>query len=82
MKPPRQSSLPVLELARALYATKEGGAGCCLHITLDDGNIGDSSIAYCLNNARERGHERCITLAEALLTLSKTQRLKIYNARK
>jgi hypothetical protein len=67
----------VLPLANAVYARPGGGAGCCLHIVLDDGNIQDDHVAFCLNKARERGHLECIACAEKLLLMSKTQRKKI-----
>lgn len=60
--------------ARAIYAGPNGGAGCCLHIVLDDGNLGDENIQYCLDHAE---HPMCRTLAAMMLRMSKTQRRKV-----
>lgn len=78
LDPDRPKVPEVLVLARALYSTYEGGAGCCLHIALDDGNLEDSSLEWCLKYARERGHEFCVDLAEKMLRMSGTQRGKVY----
>jgi hypothetical protein len=67
----------VLPLARAVYAKPLGGAGCCLHIVLDEGNVDDRSVDFCLDYARRKGHDDCARLAEILRSMSKTQRLKI-----
>lgn len=48
-----------------------------LHIVLDDGNINDSSVKYCFEHARDVGDIEGARLAEVLLQLSKTQRLKL-----
>lgn len=71
----------VLPLARAIYARKGGAVGCCLHIVLDDGNVEDGSVQYCLEQATEAKHEDCKELAEKLLQMSKTQRKKISSSR-
>lgn len=48
-----------------------------LHIVLDDGNIKDEHVRHCLDKALERNDLEGAQLAETLLTMSKTQRLKI-----
>lgn len=67
----------VRPLVEALYNTPEGGAGCCLHTVLDDDNVADSHVQFCLDYAIERGHTKCIELARLLLRMSKTQRSKL-----
>lgn len=67
----------VLLLVKALYATREGGVGCCLHIVLDDNNVDDSSVQFCLDWARSHKHPKCAEIALLLLAMSKTQRLKL-----
>jgi hypothetical protein len=67
----------VRDLYYAVYDSDGGGAGCCLHIVLDDGNIQDDHVQYCLEKARLANHPNCVALAEALLSMSKTQRLKL-----
>ena len=48
-----------------------------LHIVLDDGNVEDSSVEFCLDFARECGDAEGERLARILLRMSKTQRLKL-----
>ena len=67
----------VLPLVKALYATPEGGCGCCLHIVLDDCNVSDGDVQFCRDYAVERGHTDCVTLSDLLLKMSKTQRHRL-----
>lgn len=48
-----------------------------LHIVLDDGNIEDSSVQFCLDYGTREGDVEGVELATILLGLSKTQRNKI-----
>jgi hypothetical protein len=63
----------VLPFVNELY--KRHAAGCCLHVVLDDGNVEDSSVEHCIENAE---HDDCIRLAHLLRLMSKTQRKKLY----
>lgn len=65
----------VLPLVKALY--KRNGVGCCLHVMLDDGNVSDSTAAFCLQCARDAGHHDCEELASKLRIMSPTQRKKL-----
>lgn len=65
----------VLPLAQAIY--DRSCVGCCAHIVLDDGNVRDSDVKFCLEQAMRKGHEDCLELCKALTVLSKTQRLKL-----
>lgn len=76
MKPTVQEVAP---LVSALY--ERNPVGCCLHIVLDDENVSDSHVAFCLDMAHESGHCDCIKLAGLLLLMSKTQRLKLARKR-
>ncbi len=71
----------VLPLVQAYYATPGNEVGGALHLVLSDGNVNDSHVQFCLNAARERGDEKGIELAELLLRMSRTQRLKLYRAK-
>jgi hypothetical protein len=74
----RKPTVPeVLPLVQALYARWDGGAGCCMHILLDDTNVDDDSARFCLQRARETGHPDCLALGELLVRMSKTQRRKL-----
>ena len=66
-------------MVRALYESdrQEACVGCCLHIVLDDRNADNVDVSHCLDYARERQHEDCIALAEKLILMSPTQRLKL-----
>lgn len=67
-----------LEAAKAIY--EQNGVGCCLHIVLDDYNVGDSSVAWALDHARantpcECG-SLCVEVGEAMLPMSEDDRLR------
>lgn len=72
----------VLPLAVALYMRDGGGAGCCLHILLDDDNLEDKSADFCVKTARKSGHKDCLVLATILSRMSWTQRRKIVAMRR
>lgn len=64
-------------LIRELYRAPTGGAGCCLHVIIDDGNTGDGFLdAAELERIRDVGHPLCVRLAEMLAAMSTTQRRK------
>jgi hypothetical protein len=78
----RKPTVPeVLPLVRAIYARHP--AGCCWHIVLDDGNIDDDSVRWCVENLLR--HEclddpdggECLLLGLYMPLLSKTQRRKL-----
>lgn len=48
-----------------------------LHIVLDDQNVADIFVDFCKNQALEKGDEDGVRLCNILLSMSKTQRLKI-----
>lgn len=58
-------------LVRAIYETPGGGCGCCLHICLDDGNLRNSDIIWCLENSVKHGI--CKEVAELLLEVADTE---------
>lgn len=55
-------------------------AWSCLHIVLDDGNIGNDSIEFCIGCAEREGDTEAVELGQLLLRMSKTQRLKLPSA--
>lgn len=74
----RKPTLPEVDpIISQLYATPNGGAGCCLHIVVDDGNIDDDDVAFCVQEAERREHPWCEALARVMLRMSKTQRRKV-----
>ena len=58
-------------LVKAIYETPEGGCGCCLHICLDDGNLRNSDMEWCLENSVKHGI--CKEVAELLLEVADTE---------
>ena len=60
---------------------KRNAVGCCLHIALDDGNLKDADIQFCMSQAKDNHHLDCEALAWKLLAFSETQRRKLYKAR-
>ncbi len=56
---------------------EETEAGCCLHTVLDDGNVRDSNVIWCINFAQELKHKECERIGRILFIMSRTQRKKI-----
>jgi hypothetical protein len=68
----------VLPLVHALYRSEHGRyGGGCLHIVLDDRNVADDNVRFCIEWAQKEACESCRELGEVLLMMSKTQRLKL-----
>ena len=61
----------------AYYAMEGNGAGGSLHIVLDDGNVNDGHVQFCIEFAQERDDPDGVLLARVLLAMSPTQRLKL-----
>ena len=49
---------------------------CCCHTVIEDRNIEDDSVAYCIREAAKHGHAECLQLALLLARGSLTQRGK------
>jgi hypothetical protein len=75
MKPTVTDAYP---LVQKIY--ERSCVGCCLHVVLDDGNIENDHVQFCLEEAQKKRHAECLELAEMLLLMSKTQRRKIYSS--
>lgn len=67
----------VMPLVQAYYAKPGNFTGGSLHVVLDDGNVSDSNVEFCISHARARADEDGVRLGEMLLRMSKTQRSKI-----
>ena len=48
--------------------------GCCLHITLDDENIEDNHVQFCIEEAQRMGHPSCEQVARAILEMTMEER--------
>lgn len=56
------------------YCVPGNGAGGSCHIVLDDDNIDDGSVSYCLHSALAKGDRLGAAMAQVLLRLSRSQR--------
>jgi hypothetical protein len=76
-----EQKLTVLDVRPVAEAYYQAGHVCGgnLHIVLDDGNVEDGHVLFCKKAAHEAGDAVGEQLADLLLQLSKTQRMKIYN---
>lgn len=66
--------------AKNYYFQEGNSVGGNLHIILNDGNIENSDIQYCLKLCKEKNDLLGIELSELLLKASKTQRKKLINS--
>ena len=67
----------VLPMAREYYSKDDNGVGGTLHIVLEDGNVKDDDVEFCIKLAIEKGDKDGEKLGKILLTMSKTQRTKL-----
>lgn len=74
-------SIELANIIREIY--RLNSAGGSLHIVLDDGNVEDNDIVWCLRNsiAELEGHEKALyeRCARMLLILSEKERLRFIN---
>lgn len=74
----------VLKLVNYLYEDLEECCGGLLHIVLDDGNLDDEDIQWCLNYCNEKENEDrkdkavCIEIAQRMLNMTEFERRLIY----
>lgn len=79
---PRRPTVPdVLPLVHRYVSKSENLAGGSLHIILDDGNVRDCDITFCLTYALTKGDLDGAVLALVLLSMSHTQRRKVCRLR-
>lgn len=72
----------VVSLVRALYASPAGASGCCLHIALDDHNLEDDHLDFCLKRAQAAGHAKCERIAGLLLSISEAEREAVADSKR
>ena len=74
----------VCKLVKTLYEDMGECCGGMLHIVLDDGNLDDDDLQWCIEYCnREENTDRhdksiCLEIAHRMLNLSKEQRMLIY----
>ena len=74
LRPTVPDVLPRLEAYLARHGNEAGGS---LHLVLDDRNVSDDDVLFCIYSAQERGDTEGGELARVLLRMSPTQRAKI-----
>ena len=67
----------VRELVRAYYEKEGNSCGGNLHIVLDDGNLSDSCVQFCLDQVHADEDEDGVRIAELMLQMTGTQRRKV-----
>lgn len=67
----------VLPLVNAYYAMPGNGVGGSLHVVLEEGNVRDGDVEFCRQIAIDDDDPEGVVLAEILLRMSRTQRLKL-----
>lgn len=79
----RPTTPEVVLLVNRLYSGVDlctrgsGGLGGHLHIVVDDSNVQDHHVQYCLDEARADKCATCTVIAEKLRAMTKTQRLRV-----
>jgi hypothetical protein len=75
----RKPTIPeVIPLIREYYAKSGNGAGGSLHIVLEDGNLEDRNVDFCIDYARSRDDADGVLLAQMLRRMTRAQRSRIY----
>lgn len=69
--------MTIAEQYREIYDRTKNPGYCCLHIVIDDGNVEDGHVRWCLENAASKKHADCEELARFLLTLCPSERLSV-----
>lgn len=73
-----KSTIPeLLPLLSAYYAKPQNCNGGALHIVLEDGNVHDKHLTYCIGHAKQIGDIDGENIGMKLLAMSKTQRKKL-----
>ncbi len=69
----------VMPLVWAYYVKHAAGGHC--HIALDDGNLDDDSLKFCLRECEYAGDENGAAIMKLMLQMTRTQRRHIYEKR-
>ena len=79
MTAPNNKPLTMEEKTRFANYFKANNGWGNLHMVLGNKNVKDKHVTDCLNHAAKFGDEEGYKLSEILLTMSKSQRLKLAN---
>lgn len=75
----RRPTVPEVVGRFAEYLSSNPSWGA-LHLVLEDQNVTDSNVSFCKDRAIETGDREGLELAEILMRMSRTQRLKLGDA--
>lgn len=76
--PGKRPTVPqVVPLVESFYLFEGNGAGGHLHIVLDDCNIEDGHVKFCIEQADKAGDVSAVLLGRILRQMSDTQRGKV-----
>jgi len=67
-----------LMLCKKFYSIPGNECGGSLHIVLDDGNLEDDHVLFCVRYAQENDDPLGFLVAKVLLALSEPDREKLY----
>lgn len=67
----------ILTACRNWYETNPSGG--VLHICLDDGNMDEGNVWWCLREAAQEKNLRAVQIAAWLLTFSEDERFDLYD---
>jgi hypothetical protein len=65
-----------------IYQTKQGAAGCCLHVVVDDGNYHEGAVDVVVEAAQKSGHLMCQLVARFLQRLTPEERRSFLRVRR
>lgn len=74
---PKPTVPDVLPLVHAYYAKPGNSVGGNLHLVLEDANVDDRHVAFCLKVAEDAHDDDGAAIARLLLRMSRTQRIRI-----
>lgn len=75
--PNRPRAFEVRSLVRLYYAKPGNEVGGSCHVVLDDKNVSDGDIGFCLHHCGMVGDEEGAEIMRKMLRMSMTQRRKV-----
>ena len=71
----KETLTKAIEMAREYYGYNPVGG--YLHIVLDDENVEDSNVEFCIKEAKKYDDSEAIALGKFILNMPKAQRIKL-----
>ena len=76
--PNRPRTPEVIADVQSFYALPGNDMGGNLHIVLDDGNLEDHAVWFCLERSLVKRDQIAARIARQLLAMTRTQRKRVY----